>query len=104
MIRNSGVLTREDNRISLVSARRATTQEGYVAITERAIPVNTIEQSWIFEAGEMVHAGRTTPRLPNILVEIIQWLNHVGSRRMGDSRLEARPPIPHNYIIKSIGL
>ncbi len=104
MIQRSRVLTREHNRISLVSARRATMQEGYLAIAERAIPVNTIERSWIFEVGEGTRPGRMTPGLPNILVEIIQWLNHVGSRRVGDSRLEARPPIPHNYLTRSIGL
>jgi len=103
MIQNSEVLTRENNRISLVSARRATMQEGSVAIAERAIPANMIDQTWIFEVGEKVRAGRTTPSLVNTLVRVTDWLNHLGSRKIDDSCLEARHSIHHNFRINGIG-
>jgi hypothetical protein len=104
MIQSSEVLTREDNRISLVSARRTTTQEDYLAIAEMEIPVNTIEQSWIFEAGEKARVGRTTPELVNTLVKIIKWLNHVGSGKIDDCCLESRHNIHHNLRINGIRL
>jgi hypothetical protein len=97
MIQNSEVLTREDNWISLVSARRATTQEGYLAIAEREIPVNAIEQTWIFEVGEEARADRTYPALVNALVKITKWLNHLGSGRIDDSYLGSRHNIRHNF-------
>jgi hypothetical protein len=102
MIQNSEVLTREDNPISLVSARRVTTQEGYLAIAERAIPVNTIEQSWIFEVGEETRPGRTTLRFVDTLANVARWLNHLGSGRIDDSCLEARHNIHHNFKMNGI--
>jgi hypothetical protein len=104
MIQSNEVLTPEDNRISLISTRRTATQEDYLTVTEREIPVSTTEQTWIFEVGEKTHVGRTTPKLVNTLVKIIKWLNHLGSRRINDSYLESRHNIHDNPRIKGIGL
>jgi hypothetical protein len=104
MIQRNEVLTGEANRISLVSARRTATQEDYLTITEREIPVSMIEQSWIFDVGEQTRAGGTTPRLVNTLVKVMKWLNHLGSGRINDSCLESRHNIHDNPRIKGIGL
>ena len=102
MIQNSEVLTGEANRTSLVSARRTITQEDYLTITERQIPVYMTEQSWIFEVGEKTCVGRTTPKLVNALVKIIKWLYHLGSAKIDESRLESRQNIHHNFRINGI--
>ncbi|MDH4366971.1 MAG: hypothetical protein OEV57_02375 [Dehalococcoidia bacterium] len=78
-------------------------QQGSVAIAERAIPANMIEQTWIFEIGEKARAGTTTPALVNPLVKILRWVNHLGSGRIDESCLEARHNIDHNFRINSIG-
>jgi len=104
MTQKNEVLIQEDNRISLISTKRTTTQEGYLTVTEREIPVNTTEQTWIFEAGEKTRFGRTTPKLVNALVKIIKWLSRVGSGKIDDSCLESRHNIHHNVRIKGIGL
>jgi len=77
--------------------------EDYPTIAERAIPANVIEQSWIFEGGEDSRAGRTTPTLVNALVKILEWVNHFGSGKIDESRLEARHNIHHNFRINGIG-
>jgi hypothetical protein len=104
MIQNSEVLTREANRISLVSARQATTQEDYPAIAEMEIPMSATEQTWIFEAGEKARAGRATFKSVNTMVNIIKWLSRVGTGKIDDRHLEARHNIHHNVRINSIGL
>jgi hypothetical protein len=103
MIQRSEVLTREDNRILLVSARRTATQEDYLTATERAMPANTIEQTWISEVGEKIRVSRTTPKLVNTLVTIIEWLNHLGSGKIDDSCLESRHNVHHNFRVNGIG-
>jgi hypothetical protein len=103
MIQNSEVLTREANRISLVSPRRTATQEDYLTIAEREMPVNTTEQTWIFEAGEEARVGRITPRLVSTLANFIKWLNHLDGGKIDDSCLEARHNIHHNFRINGIG-
>jgi hypothetical protein len=103
MIQNSEVLAAEANRISLVSARRTATQEDYLAIAERAIPVNTVEQTWISEVGEKARVGRAIPGLVNTLVKITEWLAHLGGGRIDDSYLEARHNVHHNFRINGIG-
>jgi len=104
MIQKNEVLTREDNRISLISTKRATTQEDHRTITERDIPVNTIEQTWIFEVGEKTRVSRTTPNPVNTLVKILKWLSHLGSGKIDDSCSESRQNTHHNLTIKGIGL
>ena len=52
MPQKNGVLTREESRISFIAAGRTTMQEDYVIATERGMPVNTIEQTRIFEVEE----------------------------------------------------
>jgi len=102
MIQNGEVLTREANRISLISTTRPATQEDYLTVAEREIPVNTIEQTWIFEIGEETRIGGTTPTLANTLVRIVKWLNHLGSGKIDDSCLESRHNIHHNFRINGI--
>jgi hypothetical protein len=104
MIQKNEVLTQEDNRISLISTKRTKTQEDHPTIAERKMPVNTSEQTWIFEVGEKTRVSRTTPKLVNILVKIIKWLNHLGSGKIDDNCLESRHNIHHNIRIKGIGL
>jgi hypothetical protein len=104
MTQRNEVLAREANRISLISATRTTTQEDYVAIAEREIPVNTTEQTWISEVGEETRVGRMTPRLASTLVRIMKWLNHLGSGRINDSYLESRHTIHHNFRINGMRL
>jgi len=103
MTQKNEVLTREDNRISITSIGGATMQQDYVAITEREMPVNTIEQTWIFEAGEKAHAGKATPELANALVKITKWLGHLGSGRIDESGLGSRRNIHNNFRINGIG-
>ena len=79
-------------------------QEDYLAVTEREIPVNTTEQTWIFEAGEKARVGRTAPRLVNTLLKVVKWLNHVGSGKIDESGLESRHNIHHNFRMTGIGL
>jgi hypothetical protein len=104
MVQSSEVLAGEANRISLVSARRTITREDYPAIAEAAIPVSTTEQTWIFEIGEKTRVGRTTPEFVNPLVKIVEWLNHLGSGKINDSRLASRHNVHHNFRINSIRL
>ena len=104
MIQKKEVLIQEDNRIPFISTKRTITQEDHPTITERKIPVNTTEQTWIFEVGEKTRVSRTTPKLVNTLVKIVKWLNHLGSGKIDDSRLESRQNIHHNLTIKGIGL
>ena len=96
MVENSEVLARGANRISLVSVRQATTQEDYLAIAERALPVGAIEQIWIFGVGDTTRIGRKTSKLANIFLGIVNWLNHLGGRKIDESRLEARHSVHHN--------
>lgn len=104
MVRKNKVLIREDNRISLTYTKRTTTQEDHRTITERKIPVNTNEQTWIFEIEEKTRVGRTTPKPVNTLAKIMKWLNRLGSGKIDESRLESRHNIHHNITIKRIGL
>jgi hypothetical protein len=104
MIQKNEVLTQEDNSISLSCTKRTTAQEDYPTIIEIKIPVNTTEQTWIFEIGEKTRVSRTTPKLVNTVVKIIKWLNHLGSGKIDDSCLESRQNIHHNITIKGIGL
>jgi hypothetical protein len=97
MTQGNEVLTRQDNRISIISMGGATMQQDYVAITAREMPVNTIEQTWTFETGEKTDAGRATPELANALVKITKWLGHLGSGRIDESGLESRHNIHHNF-------
>jgi hypothetical protein len=104
MIQKNEVLTQEENRISFIATRRTTMQEDYPTITEREIPVNTTEQTWIFEVGEKAHVGRATPRSVNTFMKIIKWLSRVGNGKIDDSCLEARHNVHHNVKINGIGL
>src|SRR5512136_1063702 len=103
MIRRSEVLTRENNRISVISAGGTTMQEDYLAVTEAAMPVNAIERTWIFELGEKAHPSRTTPQLANTIARIVNWLSHFGSAKIDDGCLESRHNIHHNFRINGIG-
>jgi hypothetical protein len=103
MTQRNEVLTREDNRISIISIGGATMQQDYVAVTEREMPVTRIEQTWILEAGEKVRAGRAIPQSANALVRITNWLGHLGSRKIDDGCLEARHNIHHNFSINGMG-
>jgi hypothetical protein len=78
-------------------------QEDYLAVTERAIPVDVIEQAWIFEVEEEACVGSITPKLVTALAKIMKWLNHLGSGKIDDSCLESRHNIHHNFRINSIG-
>jgi hypothetical protein len=104
MVQKNEVLTLEGNSIPLISTGGTLMQEGYPIITEIQIPVNTTEQTWIFEVGEKARTSRTTPGLVDTLVKVIKWLNLLGSGKIDDSRLEARHNIHHNFRINRIGL
>ena len=104
MTQRNEVLAREANRISLICRTRAATQEDCLATTEREIPVETIEQTCIFEVGEETLVGRTTPKLVNTLVKITRWLNHLGSEKIADSCLEARQNVHHRVRINGMRL
>jgi hypothetical protein len=103
MMQKSQVLTRENNRISVISAGGTTMQENYLAVTERAIPVNAISQTWIFEAGKESRVGRTAPQLVNTLLKVVNWLSHLGSAKIDDGCLESRHNIHRNFRINGIG-
>jgi hypothetical protein len=103
MVQKNEVLTREDNRISLISRTRTAAQENHLTITEREIPMSTIEPTWIFEVGERTSASRATPKLVNTLVKIIKWLNYLGNGKIDENCLEARHNIHHNFRINGIG-
>ena len=103
MIQKNQLLTREADCIPLISRRRTATQEDCLTIAEMEMPVNMSAQTWIFEGGEEASVGRTTPRLVNPLVKIINWLSHLGSGKIDDSCLEARHNIHHNFRINGIG-
>lgn len=102
MIQSSEALTRVDNRISLVSARRIATQEDCLVVTEREIPADAMEQTWIFGVGQVTRVSRINPGLANAFLKIVDWLNHLGSERVNDSHLEARHNIHHNVKINGI--
>jgi hypothetical protein len=71
-------------------------REDYPAITVRDAPVNRTEQAWILEVGEKARAGRTTPRLGSLFVEIMKWLYHLGGGKIEEYRLESRHNTHHN--------
>ena len=102
MVQNSEVLIREDNRISLISARRITAQKDYLAVAERAIPVTGA--TWTFEVGERHRVTRTAPRLANTLVKIANWLGHLGSGKISGGYLESRHNIHHDFRTNGIRL
>ena len=104
MVQKNGVLTGEDNRISLNSARRVAVQQHRPAYQEREIPVDTIEQTWIFEVEEVTSVGRTTSRLARTFQRIVNWLSHVGAGKVDDRHLESRHNIRQNFRAKGIGL
>jgi len=100
MVQNSEVLTGEANRVSLISTGRPATLEDYPVVAERELAVNTTEQSWIVERKTRV--SRTTPRLVSTLVEIMNWLSHLGSARIHDRCLESRHHMYHSLTINRI--
>ena len=104
MVQKNEVLTRQNNRISLISTRRTTMQEDCATSTGREIPVNTIEQTWTIEVGERTRVAGTTPKSVTAVVKIIKWLNHLGSGKIDDNHLESRHTIHHNFRAKGIGL
>ena len=104
MVQKNEVLTREDNRVSLSSARRMAVQQHYPAYREREVTVKTTEQTWILEVEEMTSVGRTTSRLVNTFLQIVNWLSHVGAGKVADRYLESRHNIRQNCRAKGIGL
>jgi hypothetical protein len=104
MTQKNELLTREDNRISSISATQTTIQKDCATIAERNMPVNTTEQAWIIEIEEKTAISRTTPKSANILVKIIKWLSHLGSGQIDHSCLESRQNAHHNLTIKGVGL
>ena len=104
MVRKNEVLTREENRICFAAARRTATQEACPSITEREIPVDTIEQTWILDVGEPTRGARPTPNLVNTLVRVMKWLNHLGGGEIDESRLGSRHNIHHNFRTNGIRL
>ena len=103
MTQKNEVLTREENCISSISTRRTNVQEDYLAITERRVPVNIIEQTWLFEVGEEIPVSGTSPKLVDALIKVMKWLNHLGSVKIDDRYLEFRHNIHHDITIKGIG-
>jgi len=104
MIQKNEVLTREDNCISCISTKRTITHEDLRTIAEIEIPVDTTEQTRIFEIVEKTRVSGTTPNFVNTLVKIIEWLSHLGSGKIDDSCLKSRQNTSHNLTIKGIGL
>ena len=104
MTQKNEVLAREGNRISLIPTTLTTIQEDCAAIAEREMPVNPIEPTCVFDVGEEIRVGRTSPRLLTTLARIIERLKRVGSRKIDDSHLEARHNIHHNVRINGIRL
>ncbi|MDH4068505.1 MAG: hypothetical protein OEU97_06235 [Dehalococcoidia bacterium] len=103
MVQKNEVLTQEDNCIPLICRKRTAAQEDCLAITEREIPMNAIEQTCMFEVGEETRVGRTSPMLVDTLVKVTKWLNHLGSGKIDGSRLQSRHNIHHNFKINGIG-
>jgi hypothetical protein len=79
------------------------TQEDYLAITERDLPLNMTEQTWIFGVWEEARPGRTTPKFVDTLAKVARWLNHLGSGKIDYTGLEARHNIHHDFKINGIG-
>ena len=105
MVQASEVLTAgEADRISLVSARRATRREDYLAIVEREVAMSTTGQAWAFEVAEKTSVNRMTTRQVNPLARIANWLTYLGSRRADNSDLKSRQNLPHNFGIGGFGL
>jgi hypothetical protein len=102
MVQNSEVLIGEDNRISLISARRIAAQKDYLAVAERAMGVTGA--TWTFEVGDRHRVTRTTPRLANTIVKIANWLGHLGSGKISDGYLESRHNIHHDFKTNGIRL
>jgi hypothetical protein len=88
----------------MVQSSEVLMREHYPAVAGRAIPVNAIEQTWLIEVGEEGRVGRTTPKFVNPLLKIANWLSHVGSGSIDESRLEARHNIHHNLRVNGIRL
>jgi hypothetical protein len=97
MTQRNEVLAREGNRISLVSTKRTPPQEDCVAIAETDIPVDTVEQTCVFDVGEEIRVGRMRPRLLTTLAKIMERLKPVGTGKIDDSHLESRHNIHHNF-------
>lgn len=104
MAQRSEVLTREDNRISIISAKQTTAQADRPIIADRELPVNTTEQTWRPKVREETRVERATPKLRSFLVEIIEWLYYVGSGKIDDALLESRQNSRHNLTTKGTGL
>jgi len=104
MIQKNEALIREDNCISVISTKRAITRRDHRIITERKMPMDTTEQTCIFEIGEEICVIGTTPKFENTMVKIMKWLSHLGSGKIDDSCLESRQNMHHNITIKRIGL
>ena len=96
MVQKGEVLTREDNRTSLISRTRTAMEGDYLNVTAREIPVSTTEQSGRLKPGEETGVGRATPKLGSFLVDIIRWLYYLGSGKLDDRLLEARYRIHQN--------
>ena len=104
MTQKNGVLTREDNPISCICPGRTATQEDCLTVPERVPPLNTTEQTWIFEVREKARAGRRAPKPGSLLVDIIRWLYYLGSGKVDDRLLEARHEIHQNIRIDGMRL
>ena len=102
MVQKGEVLTREDNRTSLISRTRTAMEEDYLNVTEREIPVSTTEQTGRLVLREETGAGRRTPKPGSLLVDIIRWLYYLGSGKVDDRLLEARHKIHQNARIDDI--
>jgi hypothetical protein len=99
MMRNSRVLTREANPISLISAVQASSEAEYLVAAQREVMMSTIQQTWRLEVADRAPADRTTPGHVNPLVRIMKWLSYLGSRGIDDSYLKSRPSFPPNFRI-----
>ena len=76
--------------------------ENSEVLTREAISAGAIEQTWIFEVGGTTGVGRTIPKLANIFVGIVNWLDHLGGGKIDENRMEARHCIHHN--VKTNGI
>ena len=101
MAQKSEALTREDNGISLVSRTRAATQEDYLIITEREMPLSTTKQTGRLKLEEETGVSRATPKSGSFLVDIIRWLYYLGSRKIDDRLPESRQKTHHDPHNKS---
>ncbi len=104
MVQKNEVLTREDNRVSLSSAGSVAVQQHCPAYWEREMPVKTTEQTWIFEVEGVTSVSRTTSRLVNNFLKIVNWLSHAGAGKVDDRHLESRHNIRQSFRAKGIGL